>query len=314
MSAHTQVRLIACSGYAPDADTVNRGLAWLDSHGYGVDNPDILRRRHLRFGGTDDQRLADLHAIGTDQACARTITLAVRGGYGASRLLGRIDFERIAGQARASRTPIVGHSDFTAFQLAYLARAGGISFAGPMLLADFGAPQVDDFMWRHFEGVLRHEEYPIAVEAPQPAGVPFSGDLQGTLWGGNLAMICSLLGTPYFPRIEGGILFVEDVNEPPYRVERLLLQLEQAGVLAQQKALLLGDLSAYRVTDYDNGYDMDTVVGYLQQRLQIPVLTGLPFGHCARKLTLPVGGQCTLRCTQHGYDLRLSGHPVLASA
>ncbi|MGY8527372.1 muramoyltetrapeptide carboxypeptidase [Paracidovorax citrulli] len=313
MPAHTQVRLIACSGYAPDADTINRGLAWLDGQGYAVANPEILDRRHLRFGGTDEERLADLHGIGLDcgGAPGSTLTLAVRGGYGASRLLDRIDFARIAEQATASGTPIVGHSDFTAFQLAYLAHAGGVSFGGPMLLADFGCPTVDDFMWRHFEGVLHHDDYTIAVEAPQRGGAPFSGELEGTLWGGNLAMICSMLGTPYFPRVEGGILFVEDVNEPPYRVERLLLQLEQAGVLAQQKALLLGDFSAWRVTDYDNGYDMDTVVSYLQKRLPIPVLTGLPFGHCVRKLTLPVGARCQLRCEAAGYRMRLTGHPVL---
>ncbi|RZT42035.1 muramoyltetrapeptide carboxypeptidase [Cupriavidus agavae] len=300
------VRLIASSGYPHDVAVAARGCAWLRHHGYHVNNPDILARRYLRFGGTDAERLADLHAIGTGGA--GELTLAVRGGYGQARLIGHVDFERIAAQARASGTPIVGHSDFTAFQLAYLAATGGVTFAGPMLLADFGEEHVNRFMWEHFEGILRNPACQIAVEAPQadPAAT-----VEGTLWGGNLAMICSLLGTPYFPQIDGGILFLEDINEPPYRVERMLLQLLQAGVLARQQALVLGDFSNYRTTDYDNGYDMAAVFDYVRTQVRIPLLTGLPFGHCPRKLTLPVGAQARLASQADGFTLALSGYPTL---
>lgn len=306
---HTEVRLIASSGYPHDVAIAARGCAWLKAHGYHTTNPDVLARRYLRFGGTDAERLADLHAIGTGSP--HELTLAVRGGYGIARLLARLDFAQIAEQARASGTPIVGHSDFTAFQLAYLAATGGVTFAGPMLLADFGADTVDPFMWEHFEGILRDPAYTVTVLAPQDGGQPFSGTVAGTLWGGNLAMLCSLLGTPFMPRVEGGILFLEDINEPPYRVERMLVQLHQAGVLGAQRAIVLGDFSNYRVTDYDNGYDMDAVVAYLRDQLQVPILTGLPFGHCAQKLTLPVGGQAQLSAHAEGFKLAMSGYPVL---
>ncbi|KWR91727.1 muramoyltetrapeptide carboxypeptidase [Cupriavidus sp. IDO] len=308
---HTEVRLIASSGYPHDVAIAARGCAWLKHHGYHMTNPDVLARRYLRFGGTDAERLADLNAIGT--GAPGELTLAVRGGYGIARLLEGLDFARIAEQARASGTPIVGHSDFTAFQLAYLAASGGVTFAGPMLLADFGADVVDPFMWEHFEGVLRDPAYTVTVPSPQSGGQPFSGAVQGTLWGGNLAMLCSLLGTPFMPEVEGGILFLEDINEPPYRIERMLVQLLQAGVLGAQHALLLGDFSNYRVTDYDNGYDMESVVAYLRERLPVPVLTGLPFGHCARKLTLPVGGQAKLSARADGFELALSDYPTLPS-
>lgn len=303
------VRLLAPSGYPHDEATAARGCSWLARHGWQVGNPEVLARRHYRFGGTDGERLADLHAIGTGGA--QELALAVRGGYGMARLLDRIDFARIAGQARATRTLIVGHSDFTAFHLAYLAATGGVSFAGPMLLADFGAEPVDAFMWTHFEAIVRDPGHVVEVTAPQPAGQAFSGTVGGTLWGGNLAMLCSLLGTPYLPRVDGGILFLEDINEPPYRVERMLLQLLQAGVLQNQRAIVLGDFSNYRTTDYDNGYNMETVFGYVQDRLRIPLLTGLPFGHCARKLTLPVGGQASLTARADGFALALSGYPVV---
>jgi len=306
---HTEVRLIASSGYPHDVAVAARGVAWLKQHGYHTTNPDVLARRYLRFGGTDAERLADLHAIGT--GAPHELTLAVRGGYGIARLLAQVDFARIAEQARASATPIVGHSDFTAFQLAYLAATGGISFSGPMLLADFGADRVEPYMWEHFEGILRDPAYQVDVAAPQSGAQPFSGEVSGTLWGGNLAMLCSLLGTPYMPRVEGGVLFLEDINEPPYRVERMLVQLQQAGVLGTQRALVLGDFSNYRVTDYDNGYDMDAVVAYLRDQLPVPVLTGLPFGHCARKLTLPVGAQVRLAARADGFSMAFSGYPVL---
>ncbi|MGO4765013.1 muramoyltetrapeptide carboxypeptidase [Cupriavidus sp. 2KB_3] len=307
MSESIEVRLIASSGYPHDVAIAARGCAWLKHHGYHVGNADVLARRYLRFGGTDAERLADLHAIGT--GAQRELTLAVRGGYGLGRLLGKIDFARIADRARASGTPIVGHSDFTAFQLAYLAATGGVTFAGPMLLADFGAEPVDAYMWQHFEAILRDPAYTVTVEAPQTLARPVA--VAGTLWGGNLAMLCSLLGTPYMPKIDGGILFLEDINEPPYRIERMLLQLAQAGVLARQQALVLGDFSNYRTTDYDNGYDMGAVFDYVRAEVGIPVLTGLPFGHCPRKLTLPVGAQARLTAQADGFTLALSGYPTL---
>ena len=120
---------------------------------------------------------------------------------------------------------------------------------------------------------------------------------RGPLWGGNLSMLCSLLGTPHLPaptRVKGGLLFLEDVNEHPYRVERMLLQLAQAGVLASQKAVLLGDFGRVRPSPLDRGYRLAGVVGHLRSRLKVPVLTGLPFGHVPTKVTLPLARRATL--------------------
>ena len=116
----------------------------------------------------------------------------------------------------------------------------------------------------------------------------------GTLWGGNLAMVAHLVGTRFLPAVDGGILFLEDVGEAPYRVERMLYQLHHAGVLARQQAILLGHFTEYALSPNDGGYDMDTVVGHLRDVCTTPILTGLPFGHVRDKLTLPVGGRCDL--------------------
>jgi len=108
-------------------------------------------------------------------------------------------------------------------------------------------------------------------------------------------VLCSLLGTPYFPRIDGGILCVEDVGEPPFRIERLLYQLHLAGVLGRQQALILGDFTRCQPASYDNGYDLNAGFAQIRRVAGIPVLDGLPFGHEADKLTLPFGANARLR-------------------
>jgi muramoyltetrapeptide carboxypeptidase len=114
------------------------------------------------------------------------------------------------------------------------------------------------------------------------------------LWGGNLAVLVSLLGTPYFPQVKNGVLFLEDVGEHPYRIERMLTQLLYAGVLAQQKAVVLGQFSNYKLTPHDKGFKLDSVVAWLRSQLKVPVLTDLPFGHVRTKLCLPVGQKVSL--------------------
>lgn len=139
-------------------------------------------------------------------------------------------------------------------------------------------------------------------------------DVAGPVWGGNLAMTVSLLGTPYFPQVDGGILYLEDIAEHPYRVERMLLQLMQAGVLARQRALVLGDFSGYRLTAYDNGYDFAALLDYLRATLPLPVLTGLEFGHIARRVTIPFGAQGRLIADEAGWRLDLSAYPTVRAA
>ena len=127
------------------------------------------------------------------------------------------------------------------------------------------------------------------------------------LWGGNLAVLVSLLGTPYFPKIKGGVLFLEDVGEHPYRLERMLTQLFHAGVLSQQKAIVLGQFTNYKLVPHDKGFKFASVVGWLRSQLAAPVLTGLPFGHVPTKVLLPVGAKVDL--VSEGRDaLMVWGH------
>jgi muramoyltetrapeptide carboxypeptidase len=295
------VAIIAPGGYAPDEAALARAIAGMQAQGFRVRNYYNPAAKHQRFGGTDADRIAQLHAAAQDPDVQ--IVLALRGGYGMTRLLPSVDFEMLA----ASRKIFVGHSDFTALQMGLLARTGAASFAGPMICDDFTRADVSDFAMQHFWDCISHSTCQLSVTAQ---GNPIC-EAAGTLWGGNLTMLTHLAGTPYFPHVDGGILFVEDVNEHPYRVERMLMQLLHAGVLARQSAVLLGDFSNYRLSDYDNGYSFEMMLAYIREQVPAPVLTGLPFGHIRDKVTLAVGSQSELIADGYGFSLSMTGYPSL---
>ncbi|HEX6002750.1 MAG TPA: LD-carboxypeptidase [Burkholderiales bacterium] len=296
--AARRIGMVAPSGFLPDRGVLDRAVAFFSARGWEVEIGESCVARELRFAGPDDMRHADLFRFATDPSI--DIVLAARGGYGLTRFLDRVDFTRIR-----ARTPIVvGYSDFTAFHLAYLA-AGGVSFAGPSA-GDFGAPAPDAFTVEHFFGVLENADYAIHFDADGPDCA-----VRGRLWGGNLALVCALIGTRFMPRIAGGILFLEDVNEPAYKIERMLLQLDQAGILARQRAILLGAFDPVTPMPNDNGYDISSAVAFLRGRSTTPIIAGLPFGHVARKLTLPVGGHAKFAVRHGRAQLALTRYPVL---
>lgn len=296
------VAIVAASGYAADPLAVGRASARLEEQGCRVKNFYDAGAKFQRFGGTDEARIAQLHQAAADPDV--DIVFALRGGYGLSRLLPKLDL----GALSASGKLFVGHSDFTALQMALLAHDGTISFAGPMICDDFSREDSSEYTLGNFWQCVSGSSHAIALAPAEHPPV----DVSGVLWGGNLTMLTHLVGTPYLPRIRGGILFIEDVNEHPYRVERMLLQLAHAGML-DQKAIVLGDFSAYRLYDYDNGYDFEAMLGYLRRTLQLPILTGLPFGHIRDKATLAVGSHARLHCDGHRATLTMSGYPVLGA-
>lgn len=300
------ISLIAPSGYCVNQAAAARGIERLQQAGHQVANQQAVTRRFQRFAGTDQQRAAEINQLAAlSPEC--DIVLAVRGGYGATRLLENIDFPRL-GRAFRERTPVIcGHSDFTAFQLALLAQCGTITFSGPMLAGNFGAEELDDYTWQHFWKAITQPEYNVSWENNAAACAA-----SGTIWGGNLAMLASLVGSPWLPNIDGGILVVEDINEHPFRVERMLLQLHHAGILKRQKALVLGSFNGATVSDYDAGYDFNEMCRLLSSRLEIPILPGLPFGHEPQTVTLPLGAFGELQHDGQQSVLTISGHQVIA--
>lgn len=294
------VAIVAPSGYAADPADIARADARLQAMGCEVRHYDDPAARFQRFAATDATRLAGLHAAARDPDVEMII--ALRGGYGVSRLLEQIDFDLLARSGKL----LVGHSDFTAVQMGMLSRGGG-SFAGPMICSDFARSDVSAFTMDHFWSCVRGPVSEIAVSAPGNPRV----DTEGRLWGGNLAMLAHLAGSRWLPAIEKGILFLEDINEHPFRIERMLLQLLHAGVLERQRAIVLGDFSEGRTGDYDNGYDSGAMVDFIRSRLRVPVLTGLPFGHIRDKVTLAIGSRATLSSDGEGFRLTMQDYATL---
>lgn len=310
------IYLIAPSGANIDPNSPEAGIAYLQSQGIEIINAQCVYRVQERFAGSDAERLNELNGLA--KVDPKNLVMAMRGGYGIHRLLPDIEWGAIA-KAVKSGLQICGHSDFTVFELGLLAKTGAITLSGPMLNYDFGrfdesgknlAP--DPFMWKHFLSATQDRKLDCQIQAPQSfLGEATTSSILGLLWGGNLTVIASLVGTPYLPSLaqtKGGILFLEDVNEHPYRLERMLMQLLDAGILQNQSAILLGGFSSYRLYDNDKGYNLERAVEMIRGRLpkHIPILTDLPFGHQADKLTLPVGAKASIGYDPTGFRIKAS--------
>lgn len=287
------------SGAVRDMAAFRRGVKRLQAQGHEVEIDPAALASHQRFAGDDETRLA---AIARAAASGAQVALTSRGGYGLTRLLPRLPYAELQ-QAVERGTAFVGLSDFTALQLSMLAQTGTPTWAGPALLEDFGVTEEpDEIMQACFDDLLSGQgegtgwRLPLSdLRAhPELVGEDGWGVEQAMLWGGNLSVLVSMLGTPYFPQIEGGVLFLEDVAEHPYRVERMLTQLLHAGVLGRQKAVVLGQFNRFQLVPHDKGFKLQSVVDWLRSQLGVPVLTGLPFGHVPTKVLLPVGRRLDL--------------------
>ena len=294
------IGVCALSGRVDEAQLAT-AVEYLRDLGHRVVIPEETLHAWRYFAGTDEERLTGFHALVDDPAI--DLVMCARGGYGLTRLLHRIDWSRVAASGKA----FVGFSDFTAFNMAAYACANLVTFHGPLLAVDFGNGEPSSFAQQHFWMALSRPSHRIddfkcehGLEARR---------IEGTLWGGNLSLLANLMGTPYFPAIDDGILYVEEIAEEPYAIERAFLQLYHGGVLGRQRALVLGDFTDCKPTlSMRYPYSMEEVIETLRRLLPYPVVTGLPFGHVARKVTLPFGAPGTLTVGEEGCSLRFSGH------
>lgn len=281
------------SGAVRDKAAFKRGVKRLQAMGHSVEVDRDALASEQRFAGDDAVRIQSIYRAAASGA---DIAMISRGGYGLTRILGGIDYKALD-KAVAKGTQFVGLSDFTALQLAMLAKAGTITWAGPALCEGFGVEaEPDDIMVDCFNDlVIGQGEGTGWRQGPNLGTQKPSYHLKDAkLWGGNLTVLTSLIGTPYFPAISGGILFLEDIAEHPYRIERMLTQLLHAGVLKGQKAIVLGQFTEYQLTAHDKGFKFQSVVDWLRSQVKVPVLTNLPFGHVQTKVLLPVGAPIDL--------------------
>ena len=294
-----KVAIVSLSG-AVQPERLQAGIARLQALGCSVDAGEHVTRQWRYFAGTDEQRIAALYEVLASDA---DVVFFSRGGFGASRMLHRIDWSRIA----ASGKVFCGFSDVTAFSLAALAQANYVTFAGPLAASEFA--QTDDLAARdfteaHFTGLLSATKTAYVYPECVSDTTHNVGTINGTLWGTNLALVVHLIGTPYMPMIEDGILVLEDIGEQPYAVERMLWQLKHAGILNMQRAIILGEFTDCKPgANPHYGYSMAEVIETLREIAPCPVLTGFPFGHVPAKLTLPLGAPARLNVDGLRYTL-----------
>lgn len=289
-----------------DKVAFKRAVHRLEQLGHEVEVDSAALMGHQRFAGDDETRLAAIHRAAASGA---DVALISRGGYGLTRILPDIDYAAVAKSIEGG-TQFVGMSDFTAFQLAVLAKTGCITWAGPALCEGFGGVDApNEIMADCFNDMLLDQGEGTGWHQPRSAGMESWNIHHATIWGGNLSLVTSLLGTPFLPQVRGGILFLEDVAEHPYRIERMLTQLLHTGVLVQQKAIVLGQFTEFQLTSHDKGFKLKSVIDWLKSKVSVPVVSNLPYGHVATKVMLPVGAEADL--VVEGRDvLLLWGHDV----
>jgi muramoyltetrapeptide carboxypeptidase len=279
---------------APSVEKMAKAKANLVALGFQIKAGANLDARNGFLAGTDEQRLADLHAAFADPEV--DAVWCVRGGYGAARLLPMIDFNLI----KRNPKPFIGYSDITALHLAFQKKAGLITFHGPVGTSDY-----TEFTLQNLRRVLinptpRFEiRTPNAVEAAALGSeyVPIvinPGFAKGNLVGGNLSLLASLVGTEYAPSFKNKIVFIEEVGEQPYRIDRMLTQLLQGSDLKKAAGFALGVFSDCNPEGKDASQSLLEVLQDRLGNLGVPVIYGLPFGHISNQVTIPCGSMAEL--------------------
>ena len=299
LSKNAKIGVFSPSGFIQDDSFLLKALDNLTSLGFETITSKNAQTKWKYFAGTDKDRLSDFHDLLKNPEI--DLIMASRGGYGWTRLLKKIDYQLI----QKSGKILIGFSDFTLLNLSVLAKNNQITFHGPMATADFRHDEVSEFTLNHFLKLLHSDSHSIANIS---CDHPYKNQIiEGNIWGGCLSLLVHLIGTPYFPKIEGGILFIEDVNEQPYHIERMLFQLYHSGVLENQSAILFGQFNDCIPTEKSaTDYLMDDVMESLRNLIDIPVLTNLPFGHVKDKITIPYGAKTKLSLQSGSYSIKFS--------
>jgi muramoyltetrapeptide carboxypeptidase len=289
-----RVALVAPAGPLLERDDLARGVELCRALGY---QPVLAPNAHRRLGylaGTDEERLADLNGALNDPTVDAVWCL--RGGYGITRILDRVDFSGTLERPRA----MIGYSDITALLLALFRATGIVSFHAPMARTPLTA-----FSREHFERVLgRNTAAGRLGRLPPPAGVLVpraprivtirSGVAEGPLVGGNLSLLAALIGTRHFPDLDGAILFLEDVGEDLYRVDRMLAHLRMVGVLDRLAGVVVGQFTEMKRGTGDGALGFDEVLATYFEPLGVPAALGFPVGHVDDQWTLPIGVRARL--------------------
>lgn len=315
-------RLFSSSNTSSGMDERNNlAIKRLSCAGFDVQNPRVLNRRYYRFGGTDEERAADFEDIATGQVDAPKLLLGVRGGYGAARILDKVNWTKLGSVLRERGTIVGGFSDVTAIQCALLAKGKMGSANVPMAYSEFGKYKPDPISCGGFVKAVTNKKLMLSTTSSSRTSAKLPTILAkqpnkrigGTIWGGNLSVLSGLTGSQYMPNPKGGIVFIEEVGEQPYRLERMLYDLYFAGAFKNQQAIVFGAMARSGADGYDPNYDVAAVINELHRVTGLPIYSGVGFGHVSKKQSFPMGCDCQITPTAAGFDLQFSGYPTIES-
>jgi muramoyltetrapeptide carboxypeptidase len=291
------IGLVSPASRIADTTKIDQAVRYLEGLGYRAVIGANATKINTYLAGTDEERAADLNAM-FENPRVKAI-FCIRGGYGTPRLLPLIRYRMVARNPKI----LVGYSDITALQLAIWRKTGLVTFHGPMAGVDMADPMdsfTEELFWRLLTSTKRMGRVVIPDEQPHTL-VPGRGT--GRLLGGNLALIASIVGTNYQPDFSKAILYIEDIGEDPYRVDRMLTQLRGSGILPKAHAVLLGQFTDCVPRDSSSpSFTVDEVLQEYTYRSGVPSLSGLPFGHNRRKMTIPVGIRARVNATQRSVE------------
>lgn len=279
------IGIVSPASSPDDLSRINKGATYFEKLGYQVEVGKNVGKYFGYLAGSDEERVEDLHAMFVNKKIKAII--CVRGGYGSPRLLDKIDYQLIKKNPKI----FVGYSDITALQLAFLRKANLVTFGGPMLAVDFHSevnPYTEENFWRAITSTKKIGK--VSLPEDETLQHVTKGKAEGEIIGGNLSLVLSILGTPYLPKIKNKILFLEDIDEAPYKIDRMLNQLSISGILKKISGLLLGEFSDCVEKDADKKtLTLDEVLQNYLGDLPFPVIKNFPHGHRKANYTIPFG-------------------------
>ena len=288
------IGIISHASSPDEFSRIEKGVKYIESLGYRVKVGRHVGKNHGYLAGNDDERLEDLHAMFKDKNVNAIFT--VRGGYGAFRLLDKIDYRLIRNNPKV----FVGYSEMTSLQMAFFEKAGLITFAGPMIAVDFH-DEVSPFTNENFWATITSNKKQGKLKFPEVEKLPFlqKGSTSGRVIGGNLAVLVALLGTGYFPNPTGKILMIEDIGELPYRVDRMLNQLKLSGTYKKVKGIILGKFVDCNEHDPEKKtLTLGEVIQHYISEANVPSIYSFPHGHIKDFITIPFGIKINLNASK----------------
>lgn len=284
------IGLVAPASALSAEEKIEGGVRYLEQIGYRINLGKHIRNVHGYLAGMDKDRAADFN----EMVCNKKVKaiFALRGGYGTPRLLQMIDYRALSKNPKI----IVGYSDITALQLAIFHKVGLVTFSGPMTGVEMWK-DFDPYTEEHFWRVLTSAKKIGVLENPhdEPLNILRPGNARGRLLGGNFALLTCIVGTPFIPKLKKSILFLEDVEEAPHRIDRMLAQLLNASILREISALVFGKFTDCKPSDLSEPYlTIDQVQKEYMKKIQCPAVANFQYGHIPRRLTVPLGLQANL--------------------